>query len=283
MKCLKTDSERKSFVITCLLFTVLLIILLYFKITFSIAENELEGGGGEIGINFGDQDFGFGKNNQSTDLSKTGTSKTIPVHKVSENADFIKQESDDAPVINTNSRSTHSKKTDTDPIKKEEPKPSKSTSDVLSNILNHAKNKEGDGLDKTAGNKGSLNGSYNSTSYNSGGGTESGGDGGSGTGSGYGSGNGNGMGNYQLAGRSALSTPQPKYICNEEGIVVMEIAVDRSGKVISAEPGRGSTNLAKCLVDQARNASMNTRWQPNDNAPEKQIGKIIYNFKLTEK
>jgi hypothetical protein len=108
-----------------------------------------------------------------------------------------------------------------------------------------------------------------------------------GTGSGYGSGSGNGVGNgngnYQLGNRKALSKPQPNYVCDEQGIVVVQISVDQSGKVISANPGiRGTTNAAKCLLDQAKIAALSTRWQSDATAPEKQVGKIIYNFKLTD-
>ena len=77
--------------------------------------------------------------------------------------------------------------------------------------------------------------------------------------------------------------PQPDYLCQEQGTVVVQIAVDRNGKVISANPGvRGTTNTAKCLLDQAKIAAMNTKWQSDNTAPDKQTGKIIYNFKLTQ-
>ena len=59
--------------------------------------------------------------------------------------------------------------------------------------------------------------------------------------------------------------------------------MDKTGKVISANAGvRGTTNAARCLLDQAKIAAMNTRWQSDANAPDTQVGKIIYNFKLTD-
>ena len=174
------------------------------------------------------------------------------------------------------------------PIIKPIPKPSKSTSDALDNLLNGS-NKSGDGNDKTVGNKGKANGDPNATGYNGGGGTGTGNGGGNGTGqgigtgSGSGNGTGNGNGNYQLGNRKALNKPNPKYLCEEQGIVVVQITVDKTGHVISANPGaRGTTNAAKCLLDQAKIAAMDTRWQADAAAPEKQVGKIIYNFKLTE-
>ena len=208
--------------------------------------------------------------------------------------EIIVSENEDAPVLATIKKTTVKPiKTEiVKPIVKVAPKPSKSTSDALSNILNRD-NKSGDGTDKIGGNKGKASGDPNATGYNGGGGTGTGSGGGNGsgqglgTGSGYGngsgSGTGNGNGNYQLGNRKALSKPQPNYLCNEEGIVVVKIAVDKTGRVISADPGaRGTTNAAKCLLDQAQLAAINTKWQSDANAPDKQVGKIVYNFKLTQ-
>jgi hypothetical protein len=53
--------------------------------------------------------------------------------------------------------------------------------------------------------------------------------------------------------------------------------------VTNANPGvRGTTNSAKCLLEQAKIAAMNTKWQADGTAAETQVGKIIYNFKLTQ-
>jgi hypothetical protein len=45
---------------------------------------------------------------------------------------------------------------------------------------------------------------------------------------------------------------------------------------------QGTTNTAKCLVDQARIAAMSTKWQADSNAPEIQVGKIIYTFRRAQ-
>ncbi|MFN5771897.1 energy transducer TonB, partial [Flavobacterium sp.] len=109
---------------------------------------------------------------------------------------------------------------------------------------------------------------------------------GSGSGSGGGNGSGNGRGNgpgYELAGRRALNKPQPAYTCNEEGTVVVQITVDKNGNVIDAKPGaRGTTNSASCLASQAKIAALQTKWTASPDGAERQVGKITYNFKLTE-
>ena len=86
---------------------------------------------------------------------------------------------------------------------------------------------------------------------------------------------------YQLEGRLPKYRPIPDYPCKKEGRVVVSIMVDRLGKVISATPGvKGSTTTESCLLAEAKKTAMNTKWQAVASAPEKQIGKIIYNFSL---
>ncbi len=288
MKILETEHEKKSFVLTTVLFILLFLLLLFLKLAIDPIPEKLEGGGGggEIAINFGNSEVGSGKNYRSKDVS-VPTAKAIPVKTVSQVEKVLTQETAEAPVI---SQTKNTEKIIPKPIVKEVPKPSKSTSDALSSIMNGS-NKSGDGNDKSGGNKGKLNGDPNAKGYDGGGGSGTGNGGGNGSGnglgngSGYGSGTGNGTGNgnYQLGNRKALSKPQPKYLCNEQGTVVVQIAVDRNGTVISANPGvKGTNNTAKCLLDQAKIAAMNTKWQSDNTAPDKQIGKIIYNFKLTQ-
>jgi TonB family protein len=86
-----------------------------------------------------------------------------------------------------------------------------------------------------------------------------------------------------LAGRKALTKPAPVYNCNEEGTVVVQITVNREGKVIEAKPGaRGTTNTAACLASQAKIAALNTKWSPSPDGTENQVGTIKYNFSLRD-
>lgn len=71
--------------------------------------------------------------------------------------------------------------------------------------------------------------------------------------------------------------------CNEQGIVVVAVAVNPKGEVIEVTaPARGSTTTAICLVEQAKAAALKTRFNPSADAPEKQYGTIKYDFKLKE-
>jgi outer membrane biosynthesis protein TonB len=122
----------------------------------------------------------------------------------------------------------------------------------------------GQGDDNTAGDKGKITGDPNASGY-------------------YGNGAGSGGGDYQLGNRKPISRPKPNYICDEEGLVVVSIEVNVSGKVINATPGvKGSTNTAPCLLSQAKDAALKTTWQPDSNAPSKQIGVIKYRFSLSQ-
>src|SRR5690606_12930919 len=118
--------------------------------------------------------------------------------------------------------------------------------------------KGGEGNDNTPGDKGSHDGDSNATCY-------------------YWSGKGlDGDGNYQLGGRRALNKERFVQECNEAGTVVVSIEVDRNGKVINATPGvRGTTNTAPYLKEPARRAELATKFNPDEKAPTKQVGKII--------
>ncbi len=292
-----SSDQKKSLTLSVLIYAVLLLILFFIRFWPPANLEELTGGGGGGGvtINFGDSDAGSGANYKSEVLEVKNHARQIPTKSTPDEAILSQENTTEESVVIPQKEKT--KKT-TVVIKKEEPKPvvvkpkiSNNTNDALSSIL-RGSNKGGDGDDKTAGNKGKANGSLSSNGYygtgGSGGGT-GGGNGtgnGTGTGSGSGSGSGNGSGSgsgsgYSLGNRKAISKPVPKYTCNEQGKVVVEVSVDRNGRTINAIAGiKGTTNTASCLLDQARIAAMNTRWDASDSAPEKQVGKIIYNFNL---
>jgi protein TonB len=92
-----------------------------------------------------------------------------------------------------------------------------------------------------------------------------------------------GDGNYLLGGRRALHKEIIVQECNQAGRVVVSIEVNQQGQVITAMPGvRGTTNNAPCLLDPARRAALATEFNPDSKAPSRQIGKIIYVFRLSQ-
>lgn len=123
--------------------------------------------------------------------------------------------------------------------------------------------------DKGVGDQGSRDGDPNSNNY-----------GNAGTGLTPGPG-GTGGASYSLAGRKARDLPPPEYKVQEEGKVVVEITVDKYGKVIKAVPGKkGSTTSNTYLLEKAKLAAMNAKFNPDMNGAEVQVGTIVYNFLL---
>ena len=152
-----------------------------------------------------------------------------------------------------------------------EPKPDAATSDALKRILggqsaaSKADTASGDSSQNNETAFGSEDGSPLSDSpYNLGIGLD-------------------GDGNYLLGGRRALYKEIIVQECNQAGRVVVSIEVNQQGQVITAMPGvRGTTNNAPCLLDPARRAALATEFNPDSKAPSRQIGKIIYVFRLSQ-
>jgi TonB family protein len=86
---------------------------------------------------------------------------------------------------------------------------------------------------------------------------------------------------YDLQGRDVRSLPSPRYDSQGEGKVVVEVSVDRSGKVTQAIPGiKGSTTLDENLLTVAKEAALKATFAPKPDAPAVQKGTITYSFVL---
>ena len=137
------------------------------------------------------------------------------------------------------------------------------TKNLLSNAKNTGTNTTSEGVAGGAGNQGVTSGSVNTQNR------------------GAGSGTGESGISFDLAGRNFQTLPQPRYDYQGEGKVVVEIFVDRSGKVTQANPGfKGSTTLDEYLLNVAREAALKARFDPKPDAPAVQKGTITYIFIL---
>jgi len=98
----------------------------------------------------------------------------------------------------------------------------------------------------------------------------------------YGPGGGIGNGvSASLDGRTSLSLPKPQYPGNEEGVVVVQVTVDKKGLVKKAEAGvRGSNTAEPELIAAAKKAALQAKFNVDDNAPAFQTGTITYRFTL---
>lgn len=137
------------------------------------------------------------------------------------------------------------------------------TKEALAGSKNSGTSSGGEGIAGGKGNQGSPSGSVDSKNR------------------GEGSGRGDKGISYDLAGRGVRRLPLPEYNYQGEGRVVVEVSVDRSGKVTQALPGiKGSNTLDEYLLKVAREAALKTEFDPNPNAPVIQKGTITYNFIL---
>lgn len=259
MTLLDTQHKKRSFTITTIILVALLLLMFYLGLSYVIPPPETG-----ISINFGTENTGSGavqpKEKIKTtpkreQLQNTPTEQELSPEKTEE---VLAGDQEDAPVIAP-------KKTKPQP--KKEKTPSKATRDALSNILNGPKadgqSDGSEGNDNNAGDKGQKDGDPYANSYYGGPGT-------SGTGVRYG-----------LKGRTLVSTGKVQQECNEEGRVVVKIEVDKKGNVISAVPGvRGTTNPHPCLLEPAKKTALMYRWNFDSEAPSRQIGFVVINFKL---
>jgi len=275
MAFLDTTYKKKSAILTGIILAFFILSLFIFGLRYY--EPPIEYG---MMVNFGTTDLGKGKTETKaipkTTPIKTKVKQNIEPPKIKKQStikeNVLTQDKTDAPVI---AKKTIKKPKKVIPRKKKivkkkippQPKPDKSTTDVLSKLINGPKNKGkgniGEGTDNNSGNKGKIDGNIKAKNY-------------------YGKGGKGSGGNYSLGNRKPLTTPKPIYDCNEEGRVVVRIEVDNNGRVINANVGvKGSTTSAPCLLIRAKAAALKTTWQPDATAPNKQIGSIIYNFSLT--
>ena len=137
------------------------------------------------------------------------------------------------------------------------------TKNALANSKNAGTSSTGEGITGGPGNKGATTGSVDSKVR------------------GEGSGLGDKGISYDLQGRGFQALPPPKYDYQGEGRVVVEVSVDRLGKVIQAIPGtKGSTTLDEYLLKVAKDAALEARFEVKPDAPNVQKGTITYNFIL---
>ena len=95
-------------------------------------------------------------------------------------------------------------------------------------------------------------------------------------------GKGNGPG-YSLGGRGAKSLHRPSDDFSEEGTVVVDIWVNREGKVVRAEVSpKGTTLINSEMRQRAVQSALRSAFVSDPTAPEEQKGTITYNFVINQ-
>lgn len=136
-------------------------------------------------------------------------------------------------------------------------------SGALSNKANTGTTGQSEGVAGGPGNQGTPTGTPGAPNYGPGGAA------------------GDGKPSYSLGGRQALVLPKPELDYQMAEVVVVDVTVDRSGKVINAVPGaRGSSTFAEAYLKAAQEAAMKAKFDSKPDAQLIQKGTITYYFKL---
>lgn len=83
---------------------------------------------------------------------------------------------------------------------------------------------------------------------------------------------------YFLQNRKAYNLPVPSYKCKVGGPVVVDITVDRSGRVVGAEIDAANSKSDPCLWETALVAARRSLFNASPNAENRQKGSITYMF-----
>ncbi|AJR02521.1 hypothetical protein [Siansivirga zeaxanthinifaciens] len=280
MKYLETKHERNSAKLTLLISVIILLLLFVVGAPYMDPPEEYG-----IAVNFGTTEFGKGDNQplkpiksepldideppvpEATKVEPTKASQTKEEVLTADNAESIAIKKQKEAEAKAKALADAKAKAEADRLAKEK-REQEDKKRKLDALIGGVSKSDGsatgsEGNDNKSGDKGQLDGDPYAPSY-------------------FGSGgSGNGGVGYGLNGRGRATYKTLKQDCNESGLVIVRIVVNRSGNVIEAVPGvRGTTNTADCLMKPAREIALSHKWPADNNAPEKQIGFVKVNFKI---
>ncbi len=260
MELIQEKNSRNGVIGTILFHLLLLLLFIRFGMTYQDPPEENAGG---MVINFGTTDEGMGNvqpsSTETTSSSENATtSETTTPSSAHENALTTTNETVEINASQNTTTTTTNQNTTT---QQTEPTVNENLANALNALNNSSNNSTGDGNSNTAGDQGDPNGDPNSSNY-TGGGT------------------GNGV-DFSLAGRSMVKVKKPNNPTQEDGKVVVEIVVDKNGKVIRATPGaRGSSTSNPTLQKIAKEAALEARFNVKADASAEQKGTMTFVFIL---
>lgn len=282
MKYFKTKHEKDSAKITALI--VFILLLLIFIVGPKYMDPPLEYG---IAVNFGTTDYGSGNIQPKKPVKSEIEEINEPQKIVESNPEISKpqetkeekvltQETEESIAIKKKEAAEKRKIAEAEAkakkeaerierLKKEQEAKKKKLDALIGGIGKSDGTDTGsEGNDNRAGDKGQLDGDPYAPNYFGNPGSGSGGVG------------------YGLNGRGRPTKSKVVPDCDEEGSVVVEIHVDRNGKVVNAIPGKKGTTGNICLYDAAKKTALSYKWQADSKAPAKQVGFVVVNFSVTQ-
>lgn len=265
-------NKRKGAIASVVIHLLLLLLFAFFGLSYSFPPPE-EG----MMINFGNTETGLGETESDPaqseiiqeeteeEVTPTETAQEQPVENAVEE-EVVTQEMLDAIALEKEkkqqAREEAERLAEEERVKAEQKRieeEKKAASDALFAKAKAGKGK-GEGDTEPGGNQGSLDGTLGAPH----------GLGGSGDGF-----------KFDLGGRSMISAPKIVDTSQKEGRVVVEIIVDKYGKVVKATAGaRGSTTTDRHLEKLATEAAYNTKFNARPNAPIQQKGSMTFVFIL---
>jgi len=246
------EKQVKGVLFTIGFNAMILMILLLFGFTTPLPLPEEEG----VMVDFGDSDTGMGL------VEPTKQEEAVSTPPNSAEEANMTQNFEEAIAVKEQKQNTTEQKVEKTETQKIEEQRKIDAAALYSNNSSESSSSSSEGNAGGNGNQGKPNGDPNSNQYN-------------GTGVGK-----SGIG-WSLQGRSVQALPKPAYNSNEQGDVVVKITVDRDGRVVSAVPGyKGTTTMDSGLLNAAKQAALNTRFDKNPNAQATQSGTITYRFVL---
>jgi protein TonB len=224
--------------------------------------------GGGVEIALGTMDVGMGDDdlNPPANVKNGSQAKASP-----EDNDVVTNDAENSSALPKNNKVKD--KTNTKPVDKPKdnpvPKPDDALTQMLKNYNAKASKQGGHGDDDKPGFKGDPNGTPGSKNY-----TGTPGDGGTGPGQGPGSGPGAHLSHRHLVVPATLVSNE-----QEEGIVVVNITVDKDGNVIDAESrAKGSTTTSSVLWAKARQAALKAKFDKSPDGTPEQHGTYVFRF-----
>lgn len=281
MKYLQTKHEKNSAKITALI--VLILLLLFFVVGPPYMDPPEEYG---VAVNFGNNNVGSGNRplskprqadvHKQVEPQNTEKQTSQPEKSKPKTEDILSEDSEEVVAIKKKKAAEAKAKAEAERVERlrREAEEKKKREDAekrkkLDNLIGGVKNSEGkdnggEGNDNALGNKGQLNGNPYAPSYFGGPGPGKGGVG------------------YGLGGRGKPSKSIYQQDCNEYGLVIVRIEVNKNGEVTKATPGaKGSTNTHTCLLKPAKKIALSHKWPADANAPTKQVGFVSINFDIS--
>lgn len=260
------EKNKRNGIIGTLLFHLLLLIALFFlalRTPLPLPGEE----GVEVDLGYSNQGMGLIQPDEPAEAQQKPIPKPLPEEvKQIEKEEIITQSIEEAPALPKQEKPKPVEKPKTEPAKKTEPEvieppqPKVNQKALFKGSSTGTANAGSEGITGQPGDQGKPEGLRDVKRYE--------GQGGQGNGP-----------SYSLGGRGAkyLASPSSNFV--EQGDVVVDIWVDRKGKVVRAEVSvRGTTILDSNLRNLAVKAALNSVFAEDPQATTQQKGTITYTF-----